>query len=64
VDAMALVGRQAAAQLERHRVDIDDCDHYGLFTGPRWHGNVHPALQRVFAAAEAARPSPRRTGRN
>ncbi|WP_333994026.1 polyhydroxyalkanoate depolymerase [Burkholderia orbicola] len=45
---------------ERHRVDIDDCDHYGLFTGPRWHGNVHPALQRVFALAEAGRPRPRR----
>ncbi|WP_175999049.1 polyhydroxyalkanoate depolymerase [Burkholderia stabilis] len=41
---------------ERYRVDIDDCDHYGLFTGARWHGNVHPALQRVFALAEAAHP--------
>lgn len=49
---------------ERHRVDIDDCDHYGLFTGPRWRGNVHPALQRVFALAEAARPrTTRRTRR-
>ncbi|WP_446904527.1 polyhydroxyalkanoate depolymerase [Burkholderia sp. YIM B11467] len=34
---------------ERYRVDIDDCDHYGLFTGPLWRGKVHPALQRVFA---------------
>lgn len=41
---------------ERYRVDIDDCDHYGLFTGARWHGSVHPALQRVFALAEAAHP--------
>ncbi|AZQ50699.1 polyhydroxyalkanoate depolymerase [Burkholderia cenocepacia] len=47
----------------RHRVDVDDCDHYGLFTGPRWHGNVHPALQRVFALAEAGRPRPRRNRR-
>ncbi|MBN3743741.1 polyhydroxyalkanoate depolymerase, partial [Burkholderia sp. Tr-20355] len=48
---------------ERHRVDIDDCDHYGLFTGPRWRGDVHPALQRVFALAEAARPRTRRARR-
>ncbi|RQS55774.1 MULTISPECIES: polyhydroxyalkanoate depolymerase [unclassified Burkholderia] len=45
---------------ERQRLDIDDCDHYGLFTGARWHGNVHPALQRVFAQAEAVRPISRR----
>ncbi|MCA8432133.1 polyhydroxyalkanoate depolymerase [Burkholderia seminalis] len=48
---------------ERHRVDIDDCDHYGLFTGPRWRGDVHPALQRVFALAEAARTRTRRARR-
>ncbi|AXF20209.1 polyhydroxyalkanoate depolymerase [Burkholderia pyrrocinia] len=48
---------------ERHRVDIDDCDHYGLFTGARWRGNVHPALQRVFALAEAGRSRPRRIRR-
>ncbi|CAB3762599.1 esterase [Burkholderia sp. MSh2] len=41
---------------ERYRIDVDDCDHYGLFTGARWHGNVHPALQRAFALAEAGRP--------
>ncbi|WP_063548908.1 polyhydroxyalkanoate depolymerase [Burkholderia territorii] len=45
---------------ERQRVDIDDCDHYGLFTGARWHGEVHPALQRVFAQAETGRPRSRR----
>ncbi|MDR0241248.1 MAG: polyhydroxyalkanoate depolymerase [Burkholderia sp.] len=49
---------------ERHRVDIDACDHYGLFTGPRWRGDVHPALQRVFALAEAPRPRTRRTRRS
>ncbi|WP_322025373.1 polyhydroxyalkanoate depolymerase [Burkholderia sp. BCC1977] len=45
---------------ERQRLDIDDCDHYGLFTGAHWHGDVHPALQRVFAQAEADRPGSRR----
>ncbi|NTY37784.1 polyhydroxyalkanoate depolymerase [Burkholderia diffusa] len=44
---------------ERYRIDIDDCDHYGLFTGVRWRDNVHPMLQRVFALAEAGRPRPR-----
>ena len=48
---------------ERHRIDVDDCDHYGLFIGARWHGTVHPALQRVFALAEAGRPRPRRIRR-
>ena len=48
---------------ERFRIDIDDCDHYGLFTGARWHGDVHPMLQRVFAWAEARRPRPRRIRR-
>ncbi|KWH02412.1 esterase [Burkholderia territorii] len=45
---------------ERQRVDIDDCDHYGLFTGTRWRDEVHPALQRAFAQAEAGRPGSRR----
>ncbi|MGR3910070.1 polyhydroxyalkanoate depolymerase [Burkholderia sp. SR8] len=45
---------------ERHRIDIDECDHYGLFTGERWHAHVHPALQRAFAQAEAERPRTRR----
>lgn len=45
---------------ERQRVDIDDCDHYGLFTGARWRDEVHPALQRAFAQAEARRPRSRR----
>ncbi|VWC32777.1 esterase [Burkholderia lata] len=49
---------------ERFRVDVDDCDHYGLFTGARWHGNVHPMLQHVFAWAETRRrPRPRRIRR-
>ncbi|MDR8727673.1 polyhydroxyalkanoate depolymerase [Burkholderia pseudomultivorans] len=44
---------------ERQRLDVDDCDHYGLFCGAHWTGEVHPALQRLFARAEGARPAPR-----
>ncbi|CAN0619649.1 poly(3-hydroxybutyrate) depolymerase [Burkholderia multivorans] len=41
------------APVERHRLDVDGCDHYGLFTGARWHDDVHPALRAVFAQAES-----------
>lgn len=44
---------------ERQRIDVDDCDHYGLFCGAHWTDDVHPALQRLFARAEAARPRTR-----
>lgn len=50
------VGRDA-----RQRVDVKDCDHYGLFTGECWHDDVHPALQAAFARAEAGLPQRRRT---
>ena len=40
----------------RQRVDIDDCDHYGLFSGDHWRTDVHPALQTAFARAERGRP--------
>lgn len=43
----------------RQRADIDDCDHYGLFTGERWRTDVHPVLQAAFARSEDSRP---RTG--
>ncbi|HDR9512046.1 polyhydroxyalkanoate depolymerase [Burkholderia cepacia] len=36
----------------RQRIDVEGCDHYGLFTGERWSADVHPALQAVFARAE------------
>jgi poly-beta-hydroxyalkanoate depolymerase len=36
------------------RLDVDGCDHYGLFTGERWRADVHPVLQATFAQAEAA----------
>lgn len=39
----------------RQRVDIDDCDHYGLFTGDHWHTDVHPVLQATFGRAERGR---------
>jgi len=39
----------------KQRLDIDGCDHYGLFTGERWRTDVHPALQATFARAESAR---------
>lgn len=38
----------------RLRLDVEGCDHYGLFTGERWRNDVHPALQAAFARADAA----------
>ncbi|MGU7775579.1 polyhydroxyalkanoate depolymerase [Burkholderia sp. MR1-5-21] len=51
--AHALCG--ALAPGERHRIDVEGCDHYGLFTGTRWRDDVHPVLETVFAQAEAGR---------
>lgn len=39
----------------RQRLDVDGCDHYGLFTGEHWRDDVHPALQAAFTRGEAAR---------
>ena len=54
------------AAAARKRLDIDDCDHYGLFTGQRWRDEVHPALQATFARADSAWPRqsavPRKSG--
>lgn len=33
---------------KRVRLTIDDCDHYDLFTGPRWHEAIHPAVRRFW----------------
>ncbi|RQP27044.1 polyhydroxyalkanoate depolymerase [Burkholderia ubonensis] len=41
------------ASHERRRLDVDGCDHYGLFTGERWRDDVHPVLQTVFVQAES-----------
>jgi poly(3-hydroxybutyrate) depolymerase len=46
----------------RMRMTVNDCDHYDLFTGPRWHETVHPAL-RQFWLANAGEPRPRPTPR-
>lgn len=43
----------------RQRLDVEGCDHYGLFTGERWRADVHPVLQATFVQAEAARPRKR-----
>jgi len=37
----------------RH-VTIDQCDHYDLFTGPRWRNAVHPLLCEFWGVAERA----------
>ncbi|SDD15686.1 polyhydroxyalkanoate depolymerase [Paraburkholderia lycopersici] len=54
------------AAAARQHLDVDGCDHYGLFTGDRWRGEVHPALQATFTRAEAFRQQayvqPRRSG--
>ena len=34
----------------RMRLTIDDCDHYDLFTGPRWHEVIYPALRDFWMA--------------
>jgi len=43
------------------RVTIDQCDHYDLFTGPRWHDAVHPELcsfWRAIACDSEAKAAP------
>jgi polyhydroxyalkanoate depolymerase len=37
----------------RVRMTVSDCDHYDLFTGPRWRDAVHPALREFWATNEA-----------
>jgi poly(3-hydroxybutyrate) depolymerase len=42
-----------ASGTSRHRrVTVDQCDHYDLFTGPRWHDVVHPQLCEFWHAIE------------
>ncbi|MCP3710079.1 polyhydroxyalkanoate depolymerase [Paraburkholderia sp. CNPSo 3274] len=54
------------AAAARQQLDVEGCDHYGLFTGECWRDEVHPALQAAFIRAEAARmrrcTTPRRSG--
>jgi polyhydroxyalkanoate depolymerase len=42
------------ATVARRRLDVEGCDHYGLFTGERWRADVHQALQAAFARADSA----------
>jgi polyhydroxyalkanoate depolymerase len=44
----------------RVRLTIDDCDHYDLFTGPRWHEAIYPALRNFWIACARNQSSPRR----
>jgi poly-beta-hydroxyalkanoate depolymerase len=32
----------------RETLTIENCDHYDLFTGPRWHDVIHPALSAFW----------------
>ncbi len=38
------------ADAKHMRMTIDDCDHYDLFTGPRWREVIHPALREFWRA--------------
>lgn len=40
----------AVPDATRLRMTVDDCDHYDLFTGPRWQEAVHPALRAFWVA--------------
>jgi polyhydroxyalkanoate depolymerase len=44
----------------RMRLTIDDCDHYDLFTGPRWHEVIYPALRRFWMACASSPSAPQR----
>jgi poly(3-hydroxybutyrate) depolymerase len=48
----------AVADAERMCLTVDDCDHYDLFTGPRWREVIHPALRRFWLANERDRSPP------
>lgn len=46
---------QAIPDAMRLRMTVDDCDHYDLFTGPRWHQAVHPALRGFWVGNAGGR---------
>ncbi len=39
----------------RMHMTVTDCDHYDLFTGPRWREVVHPALTRFWSSDDIHR---------
>lgn len=67
-DAVTGAGQTHAAHMlcssltpdERQCLDIQACDHYGLFTGTRWRDEVHPALRATLLKAEEAGSGRRR----
>lgn len=50
--AHTLCGSGAA----RLALTIDDCDHYDLFTGPRWRTTIRPALLRFWHTRRSRTP--------
>ncbi|NPT48016.1 polyhydroxyalkanoate depolymerase [Paraburkholderia sp. 1N] len=40
----------AIPEQKRCRLTISDCDHYDLFTGPRWRETIYPAVVRFWAS--------------
>ncbi|CAB3657803.1 polyhydroxyalkanoate depolymerase [Trinickia soli] len=45
---------RAVPDAMRMRLTINDCDHYDLFTGPRWHDVIHPTLREFWISASAS----------
>jgi len=45
----------------RMRLTVEDCDHYDLFTGPRWRERIHPALVRFWREIATCSTAPRAT---
>ncbi|WP_248323374.1 polyhydroxyalkanoate depolymerase [Caballeronia sp. Sq4a] len=43
----------AADRTPQWRLTIDDCNHYDLFTGPRWRDAIHPALAEFWQGVNA-----------
>ncbi len=41
----------------RKRLTIADCDHYDLFTGPRWREAIHPALAAFWRETHEPQPA-------
>jgi poly(3-hydroxybutyrate) depolymerase len=41
----------------RMRLTVAECDHYDLFTGPRWREAIHPALAAFWRNTRKAQPA-------
>lgn len=52
----------AAPSALREQLSVSDCDHYDLFTGPRWREEIHPALVRFWHRVEEYVPVAQRRG--